>query len=1226
MHNPVEISTQEVYELVDASVIDKANGLISKTAIISNQGHQIKSVVSAASGEAHHSSIQFNERGRITGKNCSCGEQSVLCVHSAAALLKLADDLDLKNNAKAALAFEPSRTSTRPAPHSFVAQLAHVAELNGYPVVKEHANSELIEPEERISAPTLEQFKQLARQALEVDQSKLIPAESNTKRQILWNLTARNGQSFLSPYFISAAEMIHSKSHKPIDFSHLVCTYTNKNRPKPLMTPNFDAGLIKDLLLCASAEDMSLFGKIFANGKQYQSSPFGLNISNENFCAPIARLCAQRRLYALEATSRPLQLGFEGEHHLSWSLENQAQCTLSFVAEDGSSPQLFNTWPVFALNRAFGQLQFANAGIELEALKKIVAHPKVSFAQARALRAELAKISSAAHGSAPDTECIVQVDPCLPVIHLKIRKQPAAKMPKLPLGQNYPWNGKQERMSAELSFQYGEAHIPASFSGSVVCSNGYWVEAHRNSAIEKGAHQALMALGFCAPVQKGMAEKLLNSTECPMSAPEREALHFWSTRLTLNPELADTQSLFEEIVPQLEEAGWIIDDSQAITGLAQKMRAIDSIETILRPIDDWFELDIGVQIGNQRHDLAPLLSKLFQADPRWLNLKEIEKIEDTESIELRLDDHSVIVCPASRIKPFARNIADLILRQEAGIQFKVEKDDLERVQEAVEETSTEGLEALRVAVKNRTDFSKIMPIEIPSQLNATLRSYQKEGLDWMQHLARHNLAGILADDMGLGKTVQCLAHILAEKEAGRLTTPALAIMPTSLVFNWVNEAKKFTPTLNVLVLHGSVRHDLFNKIAKADLVISTYPLLWRDEAVLIKQPFHLLFLDEAQNIKNIKARASRTIRKLQAKHKVCVTGTPIENNLGELYSQFDFLLPGFLGTAREFRTHWARPIEKQNKTVLCETLARKIKPFLLRRLKEDVAPELPPKTISIRSATFGNAQRDLYESTRVSMDARVREIISKSGFAKSQIVILDALLKLRQVCNDPRLCKTAAAARVSESAKIEMIKELVHELIGQKRKILIFSQFVSMLNLIEPELKAMGLKYSRITGETKDREEQVRRFQEGETSIFLISLKAGGTGLNLVAADTVIHVDPWWNPAVENQATDRAHRIGQEKPVLVLKLVIEGSIEEKILILQDKKAKIAGSVLSADQEADFTFSAEDVATLLAPMPLDEIEEIRGGVPLTQKENQIDNGSKNQPEERPTAALARLIGR
>jgi SNF2 family DNA or RNA helicase len=368
-----------------------------------------------------------------------------------------------------------------------------------------------------------------------------------------------------------------------------------------------------------------------------------------------------------------------------------------------------------------------------------------------------------------------------------------------------------------------------------------------------------------------------------------------------------------------------------------------------------------------------------------------------------------------------------------------------------------------------------------------------------------------------------------------------------------------------------------------DLVITSYALLPRDEAILAKERFHLVILDEAQYIKNPKTKYAQIVCQLNARHQLCLTGTPMENHLGELWSQFNFLLPGFLGGELQFRRLFRTPIEKGNDLPRRELLAKRIGPFVLRRRKEDVAAELPPKTEIRQNVELAGAQRDLYETIRLAMHERVQAEVQKKGLSRAHIIILDALLKLRQVCCDPRLVKLEAARKVAESAKLELLMDLVPEMLSEGRKILLFSQFTSMLALIQERLAAEAIPYVLLTGETTDRATPIQKFQNGQAPLFLISLKAGGTGLNLTAADTVIHYDPWWNPAVETQATDRAHRIGQTKSVFVYKLITVGTVEEKILALQERKRGLVEGLLDERRKETPQLTPEDLQVLFAPL-------------------------------------------
>ena len=424
---------------------------------------------------------------------------------------------------------------------------------------------------------------------------------------------------------------------------------------------------------------------------------------------------------------------------------------------------------------------------------------------------------------------------------------------------------------------------------------------------------------------------------------------------------------------------------------------------------------------------------------------------------------------------------------------------------------------------------------------------------------------------------------MPRKGGGRLDKPALIVAPTSVLPNWQAEAARFAPHLRVLPLRGLDRRQLFPQIPSHDLVLTTYPLLARDHDVLLAQQFHVAILDEAQAIKNAKATVSGLAHRIDARHRLALTGTPLENNLGEVWSLFQFLSPGLLGDETTFRRTFRTPIEKHGDPAAQAFLSRRLKPFMLRRTKQEVATELPPKTEIVERISLEGGQRDLYETVRTLMHEKVRDEIAKKGLAKSHIIFLDALLKLRQVCCDPRLLKLTQARKVKGSAKLERLMEMIPELVGEGRRILLFSQFTSMLALIEDELHKHAIPYVMLTGDTTDRATPVREFQAGKVPLFLLSLKAGGTGLNLTAADTVIHYDPWWNPAVERQATDRAHRIGQDKPVFVYKLIVEEGIEEAIELLKSRKAALAEALFAGTSKAPLDLTEADISALFAPL-------------------------------------------
>ncbi len=717
-------------------------------------------------------------------------------------------------------------------------------------------------------------------------------------------------------------------------------------------------------------------------------------------------------------------------------------------------------------------------------------------------------------------------------------------------------------------FRYADADVrPGETAEYLTLPDGETVRLHRRPAEEA---QALAVLA-----QTGMERVPQHVLHTFGAAPQ--GLYGLANE-------ASWQSFMHDYLPVLKKSGWIVEFPE---NFRHHVIEIDAWDAELTEGDDgWFNLDMGVIVEGERLPLAPMLADLFRRDGRWLENGALSRIGDEEKIALLTHDGKRLLVPASRIKPLAGTLIDLFDGLGQGETLRISRFDAARLNDLNDTSRWEfrgqgDVLALAERLQAAQGISEIAP---PEGLRLELRPYQREGLAWLQFLREQKLCGILADDMGLGKTAQTLAHLLLEKESGRLDRPALIILPTSLIFNWKNEAARFAPDLRVLSLHGPDRKSRFPEIGEHDVVLTTYPLLWRDADELVTQDYHLLILDEAQTVKNAQSRSAEAVRRINARHRLCLTGTPLENHLGELWSQFDFLLPGFLGTGKHFTKYWRTPIEKFGDSARRDLLARRIRPFILRRKKEDVAQELPPKTIIVRSVELEGGQRDLYETVRAAMDAKVRDEIAQRGFARSQIVLLDALLKLRQVCCDPRLVKSASARKVSERAKLDLLMAMLPEMVDEGRRVLLFSQFTSMLALIEKELTKAGLGYAKLTGDTVDRETPIKAFQEGEVSIFLISLKAGGVGLNLTAADTVIHYDPWWNPAVENQATDRAHRLGQDKPVFVYKLIVSGSIEEKILSLQERKSQLAAGILSEDRDVDMKFSDDDLAALFAPLP------------------------------------------
>jgi len=684
----------------------------------------------------------------------------------------------------------------------------------------------------------------------------------------------------------------------------------------------------------------------------------------------------------------------------------------------------------------------------------------------------------------------------------------------------------------------------------------------RDRKAEAAAGDLLAALGF-------------------MAAPAHSPIREHDPDALCLPDEAARLAFMRDGLPRLREAGWLIQIGADFRyDLADVQEWYADLDESEQDGNGWFDLELGIVVDGERHPLLPLLVEMIREAPWQFGAGALAARADTDEMLLELAPSTRVALPWGRIKPILATLGELYFGDRIGATIHLPVLDAARLAELERAARMRwmGGDRLRELGRKLHDFDGIRPVAVPAGLAAQLRPYQHAGLNWMQFLREYGFGGILADDMGLGKTIQTLAHILAEKEAGRLDAPALVVAPTSLMGNWQAEAARFAPGLRVLLLHGKDRKASFDQIGSADLVLTTYALLGRDEPALRRHRYHLVILDEAQYIKNSRSKAAQTVRLLDARHRLCLTGTPVQNHLGELWSQFHFLMPGLLGDDKQFNTLFRKPIEQRGDVQRKDLLARRVKPFMLRRTKDKVATELPPKTEIVLPIEFDGAQRDLYETVRVAMDKKVRDAIDTKGVARSQIIILDALLKLRQVCCDPRLLDSAAKAG---SAKLDTLLDLLDTLLSEGRSVLVFSQFTSMLALIGAALDERGIGFVRLTGDTADRSAPVEAFQQGKASVFLISLKAGGVGLNLTAADTVIHYDPWWNPASENQATDRAWRIGQDQPVFVYKLIAQGTLEEKIQDMQRRKAELANAVLDAEGGLAAPIGPDDLRVLFA---------------------------------------------
>lgn len=566
--------------------------------------------------------------------------------------------------------------------------------------------------------------------------------------------------------------------------------------------------------------------------------------------------------------------------------------------------------------------------------------------------------------------------------------------------------------------------------------------------------------------------------------------------------------------------------------------------------EKWFDLDLAVEYD----DVRVPIDKIWNA---WTQGKRY----------VQLKDGSYTSLPESWLRKLGHKLEAMGMDPSQPPKEKYQKYEapaLDKILEEVPEPETDSFwDALREKIHN---FEQVEQVDPPKHLNATLRPYQLQGVSFLNFLKEYDFGGILADEMGLGKTVQTLAFLQRMIERGQ-PGPNLIVVPTSVLPNWEREAQKFVPSMRQLVIYGARRENLFKQIAESDLVITTYALLRRDLEELNKHQFNTVILDEAQNIKNPNTITARSVRKINASFRMCLSGTPIENNLLELWSLFEFLMPGFLGSQNAFQKGFVKPIKDGDQESL-EYLRNRVKPFILRRTKSEVAKDLPPKVENVHYAALIDEQMELYASLAKKLKEQVLRDVDEKGIAKSQMSILDALLKLRQICCHPRLLKLdmPGVSTNLPSGKFETFKDLVTGIIEDGHKVLVFSQFVQMLHIIRSWLSMNKIPFAYLDGTSKDRFEQVENFNNNpDIPIFLISLKAGGTGLNLTAADYVIHYDPWWNPAVEDQATDRTHRIGQTKKVFSYKLICENTVEEKILKLQEQKKGVAEAIIPGQE-------------------------------------------------------------
>lgn len=604
--------------------------------------------------------------------------------------------------------------------------------------------------------------------------------------------------------------------------------------------------------------------------------------------------------------------------------------------------------------------------------------------------------------------------------------------------------------------------------------------------------------------------------------------------------------------------GPLLDEGWTVLGNRKLFRSSGQFAINVITGIDWFELDGKIDFGGQSASLPELLAAARKGE-RFV----------------RLGDGSMGMLPE---KWLAQHRALLELGQAEDGKVRYAKTQIGLIDAMLAQMPEATFDANLAAARERIrSFNGIAPRSAPPEFVGTLRTYQEQGLAWLSFLNDFGWGGCLADDMGLGKTIQLLA-LLVDRKRQKDRGPSLLVMPKSIVFNWVREAAAFAPHLRVLDYTGGARSAARDDLKKYDVVLTTYGTMRRDIEFLTKPQFNYVVLDEAQAIKNPASQNAKAVRLLKARHRVVMTGTPVENQLGDLWSLFEFLNPGMLGTAAAFRGAFS-PSRNQDASQLT-MLHQTLRPFILRRTKDQVAPELPQRTEQTIDCEMGPKQAAYYKELRDYYRETLLGRVEKVGLAKSKVYVLEALLRLRQAACHPGLIDESKLEM--ESAKIEALMPMISELVEEGHKALIFSQFTSMLAIVRTELDKKGITYEYLDGKTMKRDEKVDRFQrDAKCPLFLISLKAGGMGLNLTAADYVFLLDPWWNPAVEAQAIDRTHRIGQTKSVIAYRIITRETVEAKILELQKTKRELADAIITQANSLIQTLTREDLALLLS---------------------------------------------
>ncbi|GAB3503436.1 hypothetical protein GCM10027341_32550 [Spirosoma knui] len=621
-------------------------------------------------------------------------------------------------------------------------------------------------------------------------------------------------------------------------------------------------------------------------------------------------------------------------------------------------------------------------------------------------------------------------------------------------------------------------------------------------------------------------------------------------------------------LPKSEAFAWLSDNNQKLgeAGFLLLQHADDtkryflgysSIDVSIQEGRDWFDIYANVRFGEFEIPFLKLRSLI-------LNKKH----------EFTLPNGEVAVIPEAWFVKYSE-LFGFVEQPEGTDQLVLQKHHLALVQELERDNLATTIMSRKL--ERLRDFEEIEPFPMPQQFNGTLRPYQQAGYDWMNFLRQYRFGGCLADDMGLGKTVMTLAMLQGQKEAGA-TDPSLLVMPTSLLYNWELEARKFTPDLRVMVYTGTYREKNTAQFDGFDLILTSYGIVRIDIDILSDYRFNYVILDESQAIKNPSSHITKAVMQLNTAHRLILTGTPLENSTMDLWTQMSFINPGLLGSQSFFRNEFLIPIEKKHDETKTSRLYTLIKPFMLRRNKSQVATDLPEKVESVLYCEMTPDQEKQYEEAKSYYRNLILERIEEEGMAKSQMVVLQGLTKLRQIANHPRMVNEDYEG---DSGKLDDVLMRLESAMTDHHKVLVFSQFIKHLSVVRQYLKEKNIKYAYLDGSTTDRQSQVELFQTDESvKLFLISLKAGGLGHNLTAADYVFILDPWWNPAIEAQAVDRAHRIGQQKTVFTYKFIAKNTVEEKILSLQRAKQQLAGSLITTEENFMKSLTKEDIMVLL----------------------------------------------